>query len=378
MVAADPNPAMSYYLASVYARAGRKEEALRILEAMGTRGLPIIPDEADFASLARDERFLALVAAAQTAHGRLAASSLAFSLPQRELIPEGIAWDPASGDFFVGSIRQRKIVRVHLDGGVARSSDFAAFPAAPLYAVLGMKVDDQRGLLWVASYGSKGMIGMNPEDEGRASLVAFSIADGKVVSHDELREGKNLLNDVAIADDGTVYVTESEGASVYRKRSLTSPLEKMTISARLFYPNGIAVSSDQKFLYVAHFPRIVIIDRVTGTTEPLAEATGVVTGGIDGLYRSGDRLIAVMNGLGKPQIVSFSLSDDGRAAESMTVLENNAPQFAIPTTGAVARDAIYVIANSHLDALNEKGELDPGAVREPEILRVPLQREPGL
>ena len=40
----------------------------------------------------------------------------AFTLPQKDLITEGVAHDPKSGAFFVTSVRHRKIVRRAADG----------------------------------------------------------------------------------------------------------------------------------------------------------------------------------------------------------------------------------------------------------------------
>jgi hypothetical protein len=46
-------------------------------------------------------------------------SRVAFTLPERDLITEGIGWDPKSGDFFVSSVHRRKVLRVSRDGRVA-------------------------------------------------------------------------------------------------------------------------------------------------------------------------------------------------------------------------------------------------------------------
>src|SRR6185503_547428 len=39
-------------------------------------------------------------------------SSIAFTLKEKDLLPENLAYDPESGNFFVGSTRKGKILRV--------------------------------------------------------------------------------------------------------------------------------------------------------------------------------------------------------------------------------------------------------------------------
>src|SRR5262245_28904920 len=71
--------------------------------------------------------------------------SIAFVLQDRELIPEGIAYDPSSRTFFVGSTYERKIVAVDADG---RARDFTSEKQDGLWGLVGMKVDAPRRLLW--------------------------------------------------------------------------------------------------------------------------------------------------------------------------------------------------------------------------------------
>ena len=40
-------------------------------------------------------------------------SELAFRIPERDLFPEGIAYDPVSDTFFLGSVRKRKNIAAY-------------------------------------------------------------------------------------------------------------------------------------------------------------------------------------------------------------------------------------------------------------------------
>ena len=57
-------------------------------------------------------------------------STVAFRVDERDLIPEGLAHDPVTGDFFLGSLFKRKIVRVGRRGGPAARGPTTSRPAA--------------------------------------------------------------------------------------------------------------------------------------------------------------------------------------------------------------------------------------------------------
>jgi hypothetical protein len=60
---------------------------------------------------------LALLGApASEAAGQAGGSTLLFTLPEYDLDPENIAFDSVSGDFFLGSMGQSRILQIHEDG----------------------------------------------------------------------------------------------------------------------------------------------------------------------------------------------------------------------------------------------------------------------
>src|SRR5882762_11191566 len=68
---------------------------------------------------------------------------IAFRLSEKDLIPEGIAFDPLTKSFYVSSINKRKIVKVDETGSV---SDFISSRQDGIGEVLGLKV--AQGKLW--------------------------------------------------------------------------------------------------------------------------------------------------------------------------------------------------------------------------------------
>jgi hypothetical protein len=65
----------------------------------------------------------------------------------------------------------------------------------------------------------------------------------------------------------------------------------------------------------------------------------------DGLYFERDRLIGI-TGLARGRVVAFELDEARKRAVAQVVLESGHPAYEGPTTGAIAGDAIYVLANS--------------------------------
>ena len=77
------------------------------------------------------------------------------TLEERDLIPEGTAYDPVTEQVFISSMYKRKIVAIRNDGS---HYDFAKEASDDLWATFGMEVDPLRRKLWVIS--SKGEAGI--------------------------------------------------------------------------------------------------------------------------------------------------------------------------------------------------------------------------
>ncbi len=172
ILSGDPgDPAALFTLAMDYATIGDKTTALKLLEemALAHAGLdPKAPAGRPFRSMQDDPGFRALVARIEKENPPVIRSTRAFLLKERDLAPEGIAYDPVDRKFYVSSISKRKIVVVGADGVAA---DFKSSGQDGLGETLGMKVDAKRRFLWVVSDSSApgGAPGENvmPHGQGR-------------------------------------------------------------------------------------------------------------------------------------------------------------------------------------------------------------------
>jgi hypothetical protein len=370
MRAASPgNPGLMYRLAVVEAGAGRHADAIRWLEKAAALGYAFDPaKEPAFAPLKKFESFQEL--SRRLTRPAVHTSTLAFRIPERDLIPEGIAWDGVSRSFFVGSLYKKKIVRIGPDG---TPRDFVGSGQGGLWMVLGMTVDEKRRILWVNSAAD----GRQGDARSSSGLFAFDLATGALIEKHVLpgRPDKHLFNDLAVTSGGDVFLTDSEFGGIWRLPRGGASLEAFLPGGTFNYPNGIAPDVEGKRLYVADFDRgVSIVDLQTKKLRPLRHPRDVTLYEIDGLYRFKGSLVAVQNGPGLERIVQFPLDPSGGRVEGARVIESRNPDFDIPTTGAIAGDELFYLANTQLRRLGEDGKLTPGgALRDVLIFKAPLR-----
>jgi hypothetical protein len=358
-----------YQRAALSIEVGASADALPFLVRLDAIGwdIPLQPDL--FAPLAEDARFRELAARFEARAQRVHRSTVAFSVAEPDLIPEGIAVDPRTRTFYLGSIRKRKVLAIDARGAV---STFVAPGQGGLLGALGVKVDTRADLLWVASHGSRSTAGRSSAPAQPDGALAFSLRDGslrrRIVFDDD---APHLPNDFALAPDGTAYLTDSAAGRVLRIPPDRDAFEPVTPPDALVYPNGIARAPDGR-LYVAHLRGIAIVDPRSGSVTPMPTVPAAPLGGIDGLILEGGALLAVQNGIGRPRMVSITLDATGARATKLTILENNPAVLEIATTACVLDGALFTIANSQLRAFRH-GDTPSHPLEAPRILRTPLR-----
>ncbi len=317
----------------------------------------------------------ALLALALTGAGAPAPSRVAFELPDRDLFPEGIAWDPARGTVFVGSLRQQRIVARETDGTLRSLGDDAA-----LGAVLGLEVDPARRALWaVHCFAAPGEgptpVRDDPARRGETGLVRFDLDTGAATSFATATAVAGCLNDLEIDRDGGVVATAGD-AGLVRLPPGGNALAPWLGDAP-GYANGIASTADGRALVVAIVQRgLAAVDVEHPAWRLLPAPSGAELRGIDGLARHGDALVAVQNGSVPARILRIALADDAASITAVEVLEAGHPRHAVPTTGVVVGDELFYVATSQLDRIDRRdGSFDPAALVPTTILALPLQRD---
>ncbi len=264
-----------------------------------------------------------------------------YDLPGDGVFPEGVAFDRATGTFYVGSNATGMIYRGDLTTGEA--AIFLDGAEQGLTSVNGLKVDEA-GRLWVSGAAT-----------GQAAV--FDTVDGTLIGQasNDLESGSTFVNDVTVSSDGTGYFSDSTTPQLWIISAGDGQLgesEFVSFEGTVyeygegFNANGLQLTTDET--------HVVIIDSGTASLYRYTVASGEVsaidigdadlTGG-DGLALDGDVLYVCQNSVG--QISRLRLSDDAGTATFIDAFSD--PAFAFPTTIALTDRGTVLVCNSQLD-----------------------------
>jgi len=350
-----------YFLAAAKQHLRETREALALLKKCLALQEGFDPSgEPAFLELKTSKEFTTLIEGVHKNFPVMMQAREAFRTTEKDLVPEGLAYDARRNVFYLGSLNRRKIVEIGRDGNI---SDFVPADRFGLLPVLGIRLSPSDGTVWADSF----------TDSGRTELLHFG-ANGKLLGRFK-PEGaaKHGFNDLVIRKNGEVITTDSLANKVYRFDPLARAFTALAVHRPLFYPNGIALSEDDHTLYIADSLGVVTVDLEKGESRDVDPGPRSTLAGIDGLYWHNGSLIAIQNGIGSPRVAAFYLSSDGRRVTRTTVLENRSKFCVLPTTGAIRGSDFFFIANSQIDNLNNDKVMD---VTRLEAVRIGVLRLP--
>lgn len=353
---------VNYVLARTLAYGGQYRQAFSTLQEVVDLNVGLDPSNDDvFRRLRGTNEFRLLIRQIHDDTPPVSNSKPAFTVDQPQLMPEGIAWESHRKHFFLGSTWNHNIVECTPAGECA---NFVENGKDGLFEVLGIKGDPRDRSIWAISNSGK-----------EAGLFHYAAPTGELIQkYTVSRTGeRHYFNDIAISSKGDVYLTDTQAGTVYWVKAPAGKLEVFDANLKVQNANGIALSDDDKTLYVASFPDgITVVDLTSKSSHAIKHPADVCLGGIDGLYFYKGNLVAVQNGIMTPRVVRMKLTPDLREITGFRILERRNPLFDGITTGAVADDAFYFMANTQLDKVSG-GRIIPGAQFDPvKILRIDL------
>lgn len=306
---------------------------------------------------------------------QVASSTLKFSIPEIGLFPEGITYDPVTRSFFLSSLKQLQVLQIFEDGGYA---DFVPSGFEGLMATTGMKVDAERRILWVCT-GKISALDDMEELPDQTGIFKFNIDDNTFIRKwmiDKSHESE-LFNDLALAENGDVYVTTFATGKVYKISSETDEMELFFQMDEGIWNNGIDFDDDEKYLFISGNDGIYRLSLETKEIIEIAPPKREFIGNADGLYFYKNTLVALQSykKRGKPsvRIAQSFLNDDLTAVLYIVVLEQDNLNFVTPTTGTIVDGKLIYIATSYLPLLED--ENNDGIHGEILILEVALLDE---
>ena len=300
---------------------------------------------------------VAVVLPAASAADRRPGAARVYTLLPASGNPEGVAFDRRSGFFYVSDSTNGGIYRGTLDDPVVHPY----LPAGQdgRTAAAGLEVDN-RGRLYVAGAGT-------------GSLFVYDTRSGRLLGRFDTGAG-GFLNDIAIARNGDVYVTDSLRPFLYRVRGASvdagaGPVEAIPVEPEIQYLpgfnlNGIVPTDDGKALIVVQTNTGKLF-RIEPTASPAVRTIreivvdgGPLTNG-DGLLLDGNELLVVQNQQELLTQVKLSRRGDRGVVEERTT----DPTFKTPTTVAEARDRLLVVNSEFFET--DGPPYTVSAVREP-------------
>ncbi len=327
---------VEFEIARTYGAGGQYRETIEWLQKVVDLNCGFDPSrEQLFAPFSGRKEFEALNTKARDSMPPVSNSQAVTTIPETELFPENMAYDPSAKTFFIGSTSKDEIVRCRSQ---RPCEPFVSSRREGLGYVLGLKLDKPSKALWATSN----------TDDG-ASVRHYSLASGRLLGTYALA-GAHVFNDLAVSSRGEVFITDTKEGAVYKLPGENGTLERLAPKHVFTAANGIALSSDERKLFVANFADgITAVDLASESTTPIRHPAEICLAYIDGLYAQKGSLIAIQNGPMASRIARFLLERDTNEIRGMKVLERGNPLFDGLTTGTLESGQFYYIANTQMD-----------------------------
>jgi sugar lactone lactonase YvrE len=237
------------------------------------------------------------------------------------------------GTVFFGSATKGIVYRAQ--PGAARAEAWIQPGNTGLMNVLGVFADDKANILWVCSSSTGGRRGAPVAGETTVRSYDLRTAAPKGVYP---FPGGGLCNDVAVAADGTMYVTDTIGGRILRLKPGASALEVWSADPLLAVVDGVALLADGS-VYVNTFTtgRLIRVQvRPDGSAAPPVQLeTSVPFVRPDGLRSVGPSRMLQAEGGGRLAELTIS----GNRAEVRTLREGLTNATAVTLIG----DTAYVL-----------------------------------
>ena len=176
--------------------------------------------------------------------------------------------------------------------GATQAEPWFLASATCLTIVLGVLADDKSNTLWVCQNATGGRGGAPVV--GQTALRSFDLKTGAAKGTYPFPPNSRICNDIAVASDGTAYVSESYGGKVHRLKPGVSALEVWASDEQIAVIDGLAMLADGS-LYVNNIAtgklfRIPV--RADGSAAPIVPIeTSMPLGRPDGLRSVGPRTL---------------------------------------------------------------------------------------
>jgi sugar lactone lactonase YvrE len=222
-----------------------------------------------------------------------------------------------------------------------------------LQTVLGVLADESDGVLWVCSSAMGGRSGAPAV--GETALKAFNLRDASFKASYSF-PGSGVCNDVAVANDATLYATDTAGGRVLRLKKGAAAFDVWASDQTLLATaDGIALLADGS-VYVNSVGQGTLLriavkrDGSAGAITKLETSQPLQSP--DGMRPAGPKTLLLVEGAGRLDEVSVN----GDKAEIRTIKDGLTGPTAVTLAGGMA-----YVSEARLNLRNDPG--DPGPFR---------------
>lgn len=280
------------------------------------------------------------------------ASASASALPARYVIPgdrafpTGMAYDPRSGHFYVGSAQDGTLYRGHVRK-----------PAAQVWSP-----DGQDGRSFTSGMAVDGAGRLYAGGGGTGTLRVYDTATGALLATLHGTEG-GFVNETTVAADGTAYVTDSFKPVVYRLTEDEGGRWKLehwldVDASGVDWVDGqhnlngiVAIGSRHLLTVQSNTGKLWRIDRFTGTTTEVDLGGHTLRNGDALVWRDGHLYVTQGNLYAdpttEPQVAVIEMNDDltrGRFVTGLVPPDG----FRHPSAAAITeRDRLLVVNSQY-------------------------------
>jgi hypothetical protein len=373
---APDHPVIIYDLARAYALSGHSQQALSCLEKVTDIGGLVAFGAArdkNFASISDSEEFKQVVNKIESMKKPVINSDIAYTLAGRDLLPESLAYDLVTHSLYLSNKSKNRILNIDEPGQVR---NFISEKQDGIWGISSIEVDPKRRILWAVA--NNDLMQVVPSDTEmrevwNSCVFKFDLTSGKLIRKYLLghKPGVHLLSDLVVSSRGDLFITDVREGSIYMITAKYDELEMFLKMPRLKFARSIAISDDDRYLFIAHGLGVEMIDLWTQYSYTLTHPENMTLTGIEGLSFYRGSLIAHQTAaLGR--IARYYLSEDFHSVERMETIDAHRPDFNIPATGTVAGDFYCYAALSQSRNLRERMIFPENKLRDVIILRAKL------
>jgi sugar lactone lactonase YvrE len=283
-----------------------------------------------------------------------AADRAEITFADGRIFPESVT-STKNGTLYFGSLGLDSVYRA--SPNASKAETWIMPKASGLQTVLGVFADEPASTLWVCASASGGRGGAPVV--GETAMKAFGLKDASLKASYAF-PGNGLCNDMAVAKDGTVYVTDTTGARVLRLKKGASALDVWASDPMLLgTADGVALLADGS-VYVNSVGQGTLLRipvKADGSAGPIVKLeTSRPLTSPDGMRSVGSKTMLLVEGAGRLDEVTIN----GDKAEIKVLKEGLTGPTAVTLAGGIA-----YVAEARLNFRNDPKlrDQDPGPFR---------------